>query len=51
MSYVRIWIHFIFFTKNRVWDYIKNQEEHHRVRTFKEEYDLFIEKYKFKLLG
>ena len=36
---------------NRVRDYIKNQEEHHRVRTFKEEYDLFIEKYKFKLLG
>ena len=35
---------------NRVRDYIKNQEEHHRIRTFKEEYDLFIEKYSFELL-
>ena len=26
-------------------DYIKNQEEHHRVKSFTEEYQLFIKKY------
>jgi len=36
---------------NRVRDYIKNQEEHHRVKSFSEEYDLFIKKYGFKILG
>ena len=36
---------------NRVRDYIKNQEVHHRKMTFQEEYDLFIEKYGFKKLG
>jgi len=25
--------------------YIKNQEEHHRKKTFQEEYDEFIQKY------
>jgi putative transposase len=36
----------------KVRDYIKNQEEHHRVRTFAEEYDLFIGKMKeFGLIG
>lgn len=29
-------------------DYIRNQEEHHRKKTFKEEYDLFIKKYGFE---
>ena len=31
--------------------YIKNQKEHHRIKTFKEEYDLFIEKYGMRILG
>ena len=31
--------------------YIKNQEEHHRKKSFQEEYDLFIKKYGFKFLG
>ena len=29
----------------KVVDYIKNQEEHHRVKTFTEEYELFMKKY------
>ncbi len=32
---------------NRVRDYIKNQEEHHRKKSFAEEYDEFINKYGF----
>ena len=28
-------------------DYIKNQEEHHKIKTFQEEYDEFMIKYKF----
>ena len=32
---------------NKVRTYIKNQEEHHRLKTFAEEYQLFIEKYGF----
>ena len=35
---------------NRVRDYIKNQEEHHRKKTFQEEYDEFIEKYGFEIV-
>ena len=31
--------------------YIKNQEEHHRKKSFKVEYDLFIEKYGMRILG
>ena len=31
--------------------YIKNQEEHHRKKSFAEEYELFIKKYGFKYLG
>jgi REP element-mobilizing transposase RayT len=31
--------------------YIKNQEEHHRSKTFSEEYDLFLKRYGFKYLG
>ncbi|MBN1407417.1 MAG: IS200/IS605 family transposase [Calditrichaceae bacterium] len=36
---------------NRVREYIKNQEEHHRRKKFSEEYDLFLKKYGFKKLG
>lgn len=38
-------------TVSKVRNYIKNQEEHHRQKTFKEEYDLFIKKYGFSDLG
>ena len=31
--------------------YIENQEEHHRKKSFKKEYDQFIKKYGFKYLG
>jgi len=31
--------------------YIKHQEEHHRNRTFTEEYDLFLKKYGFEYSG
>jgi REP element-mobilizing transposase RayT len=33
---------------DKVRDYIKNQEEHHRKKTFQEEYDEFIRKYRFE---
>ena len=36
---------------DKVRDYIKNQAEHHRIKTFSEEYNLFIKKYRFKVLG
>jgi putative transposase len=37
---------------NRVRDYIKNQEEHHRKKSFQQEYDEFMCKYGFdKLLS
>ena len=32
---------------NRVRDYIKNQEEHHRKKSFRQEYDVFMRKYGF----
>lgn len=32
----------------RVRNYIKNQEQHHRKKTFQEEYDEFIAKYGFQ---
>jgi putative transposase len=35
----------------KVRTYIKNQEEHHRVKSFSEEYDIFIKRYGFKQLG
>lgn len=37
----------------KVVSYIKNQEEHHRVKSFSEEYKLFVEKYglKWKING
>ena len=31
-------------------DYISNQEEHHKKRTFSEEYDQFIKRYGFKIV-
>ncbi|NLT49683.1 MAG: IS200/IS605 family transposase [Ignavibacteria bacterium] len=33
---------------DKVKEYINNQEEHHRVKSFAEEYELFLEKYGFK---
>ena len=37
---------------NKVREYIKNQEEHHKKKSFQQEYDEFIQKYGFeKLLG
>ena len=35
---------------NKVREYIKNQEEHHKNKTFQEEYDEFINKYGFKII-
>ena len=32
---------------NKVREYIKNQEEHHRKKTWKEEYEEFVNKYSF----
>lgn len=32
-------------------DYILNQEEHHKIKSFSDEYDEFIKKYGFKYLG
>lgn len=32
----------------KIRDYIKNQDEHHRIKSFSEEYELFIKKYSFK---
>lgn len=36
---------------NKVRNYIKNQEEHHRKKSFPEEYQLFIDKYGFEIIG
>ena len=33
---------------NKVRNYIKNQEQHHKTRTFQDEYDEFITKFGFK---
>jgi putative transposase len=35
----------------KVRDYIRNQEEHHRKKTFREEYELFMERYGLKPIG
>ncbi len=35
---------------NKVREYIRNQEEHHKKKTFKEEYDEFMLKYGFGLM-
>jgi putative transposase len=32
---------------DRVREYIKNQEQHHRLKSFEEEYSLFLKKYHF----
>jgi len=34
----------------KVIDYIKNQDEHHRVKSFTEEYEMFINKYGVKYI-
>ena len=34
----------------KVREYIKNQEEHHRNKTFQQEYDEFMKKYGFKII-
>lgn len=36
---------------NRVRDYIKNQENHHKRKSYNDEYLEFIRKYKFEILG
>jgi REP element-mobilizing transposase RayT len=36
---------------DRVREYIKNQEEHHRKKTFAEEYQDFMKKYGFEILS
>jgi putative transposase len=36
---------------DKVRKYIKNQEEHHRTKTFAEEYEEFMEKYGFVILS
>ena len=36
---------------NIVREYIRNQEEHHKKKTFQQEYDEFIEKYGFQKLS
>jgi hypothetical protein len=33
-----------------VYDYISNQEKHHSKKTFQQEYDEFVEKYRFERL-
>ncbi len=35
---------------NKVRDYIKNQEIHHKKKTFQQEYDEFMEKYGFEII-
>lgn len=36
---------------DKVRDYIKNQEEHHKIKTFQQEYDEFMKKYGFALMS
>ena len=36
---------------DKVREYIKNQEEHHKQKTFQQEYDEFISKYGFQKFG
>jgi len=35
---------------NQVRDYIKYQEDHHKIKTFQEEYDEFMKKYGFEII-
>lgn len=37
--------------KNSVKEYIRNQEEHHRKKSFKEEVDLFMKKYDWQIVN
>src|SRR6266513_3128948 len=36
---------------NKVREYIKNQEEHHKKKTFQQEYEEFMQKYGFKIIS
>lgn len=36
---------------DKVRDYIRNQDEHHRKKSFKEEYEEFMKKYNFNIQG
>jgi putative transposase len=36
---------------NNVREYIKNQEEHHKKKTFQQEYEEFMQKYAFKIIS
>ena len=36
---------------NKVREYIKNQEIHHKKKTFQQQYDQFMEKYGFEIIG
>jgi len=36
---------------NKVVDYIRNQKEHHRKKSYSEEYELFLSKYRFNFIG
>lgn len=36
---------------NKVRKYIQNQEEHHKIKSFAEEYKLFVKKYGFQVIG
>lgn len=54
MSYVKVWIHAVSVSESmvdKVRDYIKNQEEHHKKGTFMEGYDEFIRKFNFRRHG
>ena len=54
MSYVKVWIHAVSVSESmvdKVRDYIKNQEEHHKKGTFAEEYEEFMRKFNFRSHG
>ncbi len=36
---------------DKVREYIRNQSEHHRIKTFSEEYDEFMKKYGDQIIG
>jgi len=36
---------------DKVREYIKNQEEHHQIKSFAEEFKIFMNKYGFKIIG
>ena len=54
MSYVKVWIHAVSVSESmvdKVRNYIKNQEEHHKKGTFMEEYEEFMRKFNFRSHG